>query len=266
MNWFYVLNGYRAGPVSATELIQMVTQRTITAGTQVWREGMADWLPYREIARQDAELAVGVPCHRCGNHFPAEQVTLLNSQPVCPGCQPTVREELRGKDSVRLDAVRLRQAHLKHEASLKGVALLYLLMAVALTFLGYKLSGSSELFGFSGRRTAVVNGLLSKACVLLAIIQFWAGLSLYRLRPFAKLPVGMAAGIGLFGFPFVTVLSAYVIYLVFSPKGLFILSPVYRQILAATPELRYRRTKRTWITLGLLLALLGVLAWGMYSR
>ncbi|MEC5125260.1 DUF4339 domain-containing protein [Verrucomicrobiales bacterium BCK34] len=46
--WFYEDNGERKGPVTAEFLVGLKTSGSITAETLVWRDGFADWLPFRE--------------------------------------------------------------------------------------------------------------------------------------------------------------------------------------------------------------------------
>ena len=47
MNWYYVLNGAQAGPVDENQLDELVRTQVIAAETLVWKEGMANWEPYR---------------------------------------------------------------------------------------------------------------------------------------------------------------------------------------------------------------------------
>ncbi|MDF1739171.1 MAG: DUF4339 domain-containing protein [Verrucomicrobiales bacterium] len=46
--WFYEDNGERKGPVAADFLVGLKASGTITGETLVWRDGFADWLPFRE--------------------------------------------------------------------------------------------------------------------------------------------------------------------------------------------------------------------------
>jgi uncharacterized membrane protein len=50
MNWYYADAGKQAGPITDTDLEQLVEAGKITAETLVWREGMAAWQPFREVA------------------------------------------------------------------------------------------------------------------------------------------------------------------------------------------------------------------------
>ena len=50
MQWYYALNGQRLGPIGENEFARLVTDGVIRPETLVWRQGMANWQPYREIA------------------------------------------------------------------------------------------------------------------------------------------------------------------------------------------------------------------------
>ncbi len=50
MQWYYANDGQRHGPVSAEEFKALVDAGTIHAATLVWRNGMANWQPYAEVA------------------------------------------------------------------------------------------------------------------------------------------------------------------------------------------------------------------------
>ncbi len=43
--WYYTLNNQQVGPVEEAEIKKLVEAGTITHGTLVWTNGMANWLP-----------------------------------------------------------------------------------------------------------------------------------------------------------------------------------------------------------------------------
>lgn len=50
-NWYYAANGQeRKGPVSESELKQLLGSGQLPAGTLVWCDGMANWTPAQEVA------------------------------------------------------------------------------------------------------------------------------------------------------------------------------------------------------------------------
>lgn len=50
MDWYYAEAGQQRGPVNDTEFQGLIRAGTIKADTLVWREGMVNWQPYRDVA------------------------------------------------------------------------------------------------------------------------------------------------------------------------------------------------------------------------
>ncbi len=59
MEWYYLDNGRRIGPIDDATLDVLVRAGAVGAGTLVWREGMAEWQPYA-VARSEGAAAPGV--------------------------------------------------------------------------------------------------------------------------------------------------------------------------------------------------------------
>ena len=59
--WYYAKDDEQHGPISESELQAMVTAGTVTAGDEVWREGMADWQPAGQVAELFGERPVVPP-------------------------------------------------------------------------------------------------------------------------------------------------------------------------------------------------------------
>ena len=110
MNWYYVEAGQQAGPVNDTELDGLVDRGKVLADTLVWREGMANWQPYREV-RPARPVADGAPpvigrtnesggaspeavCAECGNLFAVEDMIRFGDARVCASCKPIFVQKL----------------------------------------------------------------------------------------------------------------------------------------------------------------------------
>lgn len=85
MNWFYADGGNQKGPVSDSELDELLRSGKISPNTLVWREGMTHWQPLNTCR---AVGQSGVVCVECGKAFPPEQIVTLNNSPVCGQCKP----------------------------------------------------------------------------------------------------------------------------------------------------------------------------------
>jgi hypothetical protein len=167
------------------------------------------------------------------------------------------------------EAEAIRGEHLKHEASLKGVGFLYLLGGVMLAFsfiglFGVMIPHSTGSSRALGLQELVIFALLG----VVGVGQFFAGWGLRKLRPWAKIPAALLAGISLLSIPIGTLIGAYILYLLFSAKGRTILSPAYSEIVAQTPHMRYRTSRWVWITLlvVLLVIIAGFVALYVQSR
>ncbi len=101
MNWYYIEQGKQAGPVADEQLDQMIQTGAIQPATLVWREGMADWMPYSS-ARGGApagatgtEAAEEAVCSECGKVLPAEETIRYGNARVCAACKPVFLQKLR---------------------------------------------------------------------------------------------------------------------------------------------------------------------------
>lgn len=152
------------------------------------------------------------------------------------------------------DAVAVREAHIKHEASVKSVGILYYLGGIGLLLSLVAVapeSFSDEL----GTSEGVVIGVL----VGLLVLQFVVGWGLRRLKPWARIGGAVVSGLSLLNFPVGTLIGAYCLYLFFSAKGGVVFSPAYQEIIAQTPEVKYRTSKLMKVLIVILLVLVVVI-------
>lgn len=158
------------------------------------------------------------------------------------------------------EADAIRREHINHEASIKGIGLLYYISGA-----GMLLGSGAALFGApSGRNAAFMLGILL-GLGLLSAGFIAVGRGLRTLQPWARIPTTVLAALGLLGFPVGTLINGYILWLIHSQKGRFILSPDYAAIVEATPDIKYRTPLWIWIILGLLvLVLLAVLVPTMF--
>jgi hypothetical protein len=255
MSWYYALNGQQKGPVEQSELERLIREGELSAASLVWREGMPQWRPCSEVLESSTPLAGlvgaapgGFVCSQCGATFPPDQVIRLGRGNVCASCKPIATQKLREGVLDQNTAERIRLEHIKHEASLKSVGFLY--------FLGAPFVLLAGVIGISS--PASTSRILPSMLFLgLVALQLWGGIGLRRLQPWARIPSGILSGIGLLGFPIGTLISGYILYLLFSKKGATVFSEDYKRIIAETPHIKYRTSIVLWILLVLLLVLIG---------
>jgi uncharacterized RDD family membrane protein YckC len=78
MIWYYEKNGQQMGPLSEEEFQQLTRSGQIRVQTLVWRDGMADWLPYGEIhAAGTVASDETVVCSVTGRIIPKQDALLI---------------------------------------------------------------------------------------------------------------------------------------------------------------------------------------------
>jgi len=154
------------------------------------------------------------------------------------------------------DSELVRKAHIAHEASVKSIGLLYWLGGVVI-FIG----GLVNLFDGHAKP---VDMAIGAALLLLAVVQIWVGTGLRKLNKTARIVTGVFSGIGLLGFPLGTVINGYILYLLFGKKGVVVFSDPYKEVIAATPLIKYKTSVVVWILLGLVALFILLIAVGAF--
>jgi hypothetical protein len=153
------------------------------------------------------------------------------------------------------EAETIRKEHINTEASIQAVGRLYLLgcFLTMLTFIavivGATLSRSEGTF--------TLISFLPSAIALLCISALYgaAGFGLRKLKPWARTVATIVSVIGLLGFPIGTLISGYILYLLWSKKGRVIFTSDYQDVIAATPHIKYKTSLLVWIILGIVILL-----------
>lgn len=111
MKWYYADNNERRGPVEDPEFQALIAAGKIQPDTLVWRDGMANWQPSREVAAElpttppaasagslavaPAPVAGGEVCSQCQQPFPPDEMIRYEGRFVCAGCKPLFFQRLK---------------------------------------------------------------------------------------------------------------------------------------------------------------------------
>jgi len=262
MEWYYAIGADRKGPVGEAEFQLLAQQGVITSKTLVWREGMANWQPHGGGSSPPISAhptSGGGTCSGCGKNFPSTEIISLAGGVYCAACKPLALQRLREGAPTNSAAEQIRTEHLKHEASVKSIGLLYYLGGVGVTLAA--IVTLSMIDQGQGGALAVGPAIF---LILLGIFQFWAGTGLRRLRPWARIPTGILSVIGLIGFPLGTIINGYILFLVFGKKGKMVFSEEYRAVIEQTPHIKYRTSIVVWVLLGLVLLFIAIALLGAF--
>jgi hypothetical protein len=173
----------------------------------------------------------------------------------------------------------IRKSHLNHETNVKSFGCLYTLGGImgilgAIFYIGvgiFIMAGgvvSEELqpLVLNANSEPMVAGITTTSAgvvfLAIAVAQFFAGRSMQTLNPSTKALAIVIAAIGMLQFPCGTMISGYLLYLLVSSKGNMVFSSAYKEVMQATPHIRYRTSIIVWIFLFLLIGviLLGIIA------
>ncbi|MBX3740687.1 MAG: hypothetical protein KF712_06840 [Akkermansiaceae bacterium] len=163
----------------------------------------------------------------------------------------------------------IRRTHLNHEASVRSIGNLCYLAAIVwgiwllntvllvpnMLFLQQQHDG---LVAISGMVFTILVGVILPVAMVALLI--FGGRGLRKLTPWGRVVGIVIAVIGLAAIPIGTILSIYALYLLLSKKGKMVFSPAYKEVMAATPEVKYRTSMVVWVVLGLFILLL-LFAW-----
>ncbi|WP_283430762.1 hypothetical protein [Neorhodopirellula lusitana] len=137
---------------------------------------------------------------------------------------------------------------MNHEASVRSLGLLYYIGS-SIFIIGTIGGIFILLAGIFGKDPEVTVGL---GLILLLIYGSFAGGFLFighglrQLKNGPRIAAGIFSAIGLLGFPIGTIIHGYFLFVLFSEKGVYVCSEPYRQIVRATPHIKYKTHWFVW--------------------
>jgi len=168
-------------------------------------------------------------------------------------------QDVSGADS---EAEEIRQEHIKHETSVRSIGILYYLSGGLMVVASLAMIAGS----FSGQSKAFMMGM-GVGYLAIGVLMLFVARGVRKLLPWARTTTIVLAAIGLLGFPLGTLLNGYILYLMLSKKGKRIFEADYKDIIEATPHVKYRTSIVVWIVLGLLVvAFVGLIAAAVFVK
>jgi hypothetical protein len=146
-----------------------------------------------------------------------------------------------GSSGSLAEAERIRHDLGPHEANVRALGLLYLILSALLGLAGLGILGATLM----GQLTTPDAGPIPwlGVVVVLALgtwLYYWIGSGLRALRPNPRVGAIVLSGLGVLGFPLGTLIHGYFLYLLVSDKGKKVFSPEYQLVIAATPHVQYQ--------------------------
>ncbi|MFP4445327.1 MAG: RDD family protein [Desulfosudaceae bacterium] len=104
MDWYYVVDKERVGPVKEEDFQSLVQDGTIGPDTLVWTAGMTDWQPYQQAEMSgltgESSPEARVTCAECGLFFARDDVLAFDNAWVCAACKPRFLQKLKQGQNV----------------------------------------------------------------------------------------------------------------------------------------------------------------------
>ncbi len=154
----------------------------------------------------------------------------------------------------------IRRQHLSHEAGIRSFGILFGIGGRPLSYpwlLHFGFRSRDARFASARCSSCSDNhaDLTDHLCTPWDRSRFVA-IGLRKLNNVGRIGGTVFGAIGLLGIPIGTLISAYLLYLLWSAKANMVFSPEYQRIRVATPHIKYKTSIVTWIVLGLLILFL----------
>ena len=179
-----------------------------------------------------------------------------SQNPINPFASPAAISPILGVAGEGSEFESIRRTHLNHEASIKSFGFLYYLSGAIAIISGVSILGTLTFIFVTGELPRDHNLFILGLGVIYTLLGSY---QIYVARGLRKLSIAGRGGATFFGvlgllfFPIGTLVSAYMLYLLWSQKGQVIFSPKYQHVLEATPHIVYKTSKVVWIALALLI-------------
>lgn len=171
-------------------------------------------------------------------------------------------------DPEQAERERIRQEHLGHETRIRGLGGLWMLgggvfSAVILFNLAIVISFAVEHAHYRDFwETVLYFGIFLAG----GLAFLGTGIDMRRLKARSRISGTFVSIFSLLLIPVGPLMGLYGLYLLHARKGRTVLSESYRQIRAATPEIRYRSGRLTIVAFLFILGLAALLCWYLWSQ
>lgn len=137
------------------------------------------------------------------------------------------------------DAVMIRRAHLPHEIIVKCIGA-YWIMCTALA--GWHVWSYLQSMPDSGIQWEESLTWILILATVVALLKAFTAVYLMRLARWSTIAATILALTSIWGFSFACIVNLFLLFTLWSKKGRKLYTPFYQQIVAATPEVKCRKT------------------------
>lgn len=147
------------------------------------------------------------------------------------------------------DMEKIRRQHIVHETAIKFIGVLFLLFGVLYIPLFLLFLLGMMMMHHSGWDNPY-NVVLFVSVFIILPLPFWAGYTMFQLKPGAKIPVILLGvllslffpAFEIYMIPVALFIGLYIVYMLLCKKGRYILSEDYTAIIEQTPHIEQDKT------------------------
>ncbi len=106
MEWYYVREGEKVGPISDVEFQSIVARGNVDNDTLVWNKTMKDWTRYADIpttlgaSLAAASIVNGPTCSMCGKEFAEDELIEFEGSRICANCKPGFVQQIKENSEI----------------------------------------------------------------------------------------------------------------------------------------------------------------------
>ncbi len=205
-----------------------------------------------------------IECPTCSIFVQSDLLIPAGETQVCANCKDEYLQRMKEGVAVGQTGewLAIRQEHIKHEASLRSIGVLYYIGAFFMIVGGLTMATTVSMTASENEGSASFFIGMLVFYLIFGIIAILIGRGFRKLKPWVRIPGTIFAALGLLSIPIGTLINGYILYLMFSAKGKMVFSPEYSEIREATPEVVYKTSALSWIILiGLVVGLVALISY-----
>jgi hypothetical protein len=176
--WYYVGQYGELGPLSLTQMQDLIQDKVIDADTFVWRHGMTDWMQAGQISELRSRIVVEM---RTPPPAPRPMAPPMPSQPMVAPIAPVQQQnyapiyaqhQLRQAPMAGMSWSQMEQSLPKSDKSRMTAGLLNLIPGVGRFYLGYSAHGALQLITFIFCGVGLIWSVIDAVYILMGGVKY----------------------------------------------------------------------------------------------
>lgn len=176
--WYYVGQYGELGPLSLSQMQDLIQDKVIDSDTFVWRHGMADWMQASQISELRSRIVVEMrtppPAPRpMIPPSPSQQMAAPLAAPIQQGYAPNYTQHpMRQSPMTGMSWSQMEQSLPRSDKSRMTAGLLNLIPGVGRFYLGYSAHGALQLITFLFCGVGLIWSVIDAVYILMGGVKY----------------------------------------------------------------------------------------------